>query len=175
MSYNERLQNIIQRYREADQPWPGTTKSIAAWAIANGLWQAQSATLINQCAVQLAKAMREEYFTDTQGRRVRAKHVVMFDGDGEQIPIWEDIRDASREHMELSFQQRRQRIVGDCRQLKTDVDSFNDNANRDEPVNLVFDFSVDVAELELVRSPRRPSITSSGDSSHAQAAAPRLS
>jgi hypothetical protein len=31
--------------------------------------------------------------------------------------------------MEIAFQQRRQQILGDCRQLKTDVDSYNDNYN----------------------------------------------
>ena len=30
---------------------------------------------IQRCAEDLAKAMREEYFTDAKGRRVRAKHL----------------------------------------------------------------------------------------------------
>lgn len=151
MSYNEQLQSIVRKYRDAHQPWPATTKTIASWAIANKLWHAQTSTLVTQCAEQLAKAMREEYVTDPQGRRVRAKHVAILEKDGEQLAIWEDIRSASREHMQLSFQQRRQQIVGDCRQLKADADSYNENANRAEPVNMVFDFTLDLAELELVK------------------------
>lgn len=67
--------------------------------------------------------MREEYITDRRGRRVRAKHPVRTRRGGEQITLWDDIRTAARPHMEMAFQQRRNQIVGECRQLKTDVDS----------------------------------------------------
>ena len=94
--------------------------------------------------------MREEYITDPQGRTVRAKHVARVERDGEQIPLWADIRTADRQHMEIAFQQRRQQIVGDCRQLKTDVDSYNENRNPGAAIQMVFDFTLDVAELEVV-------------------------
>lgn len=155
MSYSEQLQSIVRRYRSAGEPWPATTKTIAAWAIANRLWQPQRSTLVTQCAEQLAKAMREEYVTDPQGRRVRAKHVAIIEQNGEQMAFWADIRNAPREHMQLSFQQRRHQIVGDCRQLKADVDSFNDNSTKEEPINMVFDFTLDLAELELANKKRR--------------------
>jgi len=99
--------------------------------------------------------MREEYVTDPQGRRVRAKHVAIIEQNGEQMAFWADIRNAPREHMQLSFQQRRHQIVGDCRQLKADVDSFNDNSTKEEPINMVFDFTLDLAELELANKKRR--------------------
>ena len=51
--------------------------------------------------------------------------------------------------MEAAFQQRRQQIVADCRQLKVDVDSYNHNQNVGRPIQMVFDFSLDLAELEL--------------------------
>ncbi len=78
--------------------------------------------------------MREEYFTDPQGRRVRAKHVARQPQNGKQISLWSDMRIATRDHMEIAFQQRRQQIVGDCHQLKNDVDSYNDNLNPGEPI-----------------------------------------
>jgi len=34
--------------------------------------------------------------------------------------------------MEIAFQQRRQQILGECRQLKTDVDNYKDNYNSGE-------------------------------------------
>ena len=92
--------------------------------------------------------MREEYVTDPQGRRVRAKHVAIVDRAGEQLPLWADILTATREHMQIAFQQRRQQIVGDCRQLKADVDSYNENYNDALPIQMVFDFTEDVEELE---------------------------
>ena len=45
-----------------------------------GLWAPQPSALIRQCAEELSRAMREEYVTDPQGRRVRAKHVATLDG-----------------------------------------------------------------------------------------------
>lgn len=149
MSVNDHLQRIVRMYEQSGEDVPATANQMAAWAISKGLWSPQPSTMIAQCAEQLARAMREEYVTDPQGRRVRAKHVAMIERDGEQLALWTDIRSASREHMQISFQQRRQQIVGDCRQLKNDVDSFNDNANADRPINMVFDFTFDLAELEL--------------------------
>jgi hypothetical protein len=60
------------------------------------------------------------------------------------------MRTASREHMEIAFQQRRQQIVGDCRQLKADLDSYNDNYNSGEWLQMVFDFTNDLAEIEAL-------------------------
>jgi len=53
------------------------------------------------------------------------------------------------EHFIRSFGQRRQQIVGDCFQLKTDVVVYNEkNINR-EQIPLILDFTEDVAELQL--------------------------
>jgi hypothetical protein len=54
--------------------------------------------------------------------------------------------------MEPSFQQRRQGIVGDCRQLKTDVESYNDNQNKGELIQLILDFTDDMAEYEALKA-----------------------
>jgi len=49
--------------------------------------------------------------------------------------------------MEVAFQQRRHQIVADCKQLRTDVDSYNENANPGEPIQMIFDFTYDLAEI----------------------------
>lgn len=95
--------------------------------------------------------MRDEYIIDPQGRKVRAKHAATIKKGDEQETLWEDIRTGNREHMAVAFQQRRQQIVGDCHQLKTDVDSFNDNQNSEQPIQLCLDFTEDVAEIEAVK------------------------
>lgn len=41
-----------------------------------------------------------------------------------------------------------QQIVGDCVQLKTDVDVYNGRNPDKEPIQLVLDFTDDVAEIE---------------------------
>ena len=83
-SFVEQLQRIVRNYREDGQPWPASSRAIAAWDISQNLWQPQRGALINQCAEQLSRALREEYTTDAQGRRARTKHSARVEKDGEQ-------------------------------------------------------------------------------------------
>jgi len=148
-NYTKQLQKIVDAYIAAGQEWPASTHEIAAWAVHGGLWQPQRADVIDQCANQISRAMREEYITDPQGRTVRAKHVARTERGGEQIRLWADIRTADRKHLEIAFQQRRIQIVGDCRQLKTDLDSYNENHNIGEPIQMSINFTVDLEEFEF--------------------------
>ena len=148
----EQLQDIVNAYIDSGSPWPASAKTVAAWAILTKRWAPQSTNLIAQCADLLARAMRDEYIEDPQGRRVRAKHAARFERAPEQTPLWADIRSASREHMQIAFQQRRQQIVGDCHQLKIDADSYNQNSNPSAPIQLVFDFTRDLRDLEALES-----------------------
>ena len=146
-SFAEQLQGIVRNYRDHGQPWPASSRTLAAWAISNGLWQPQRGALISQCAAELSRALREEYINDSQGRRVRAKHSARVEKDGEQFILWDDIRTAPRSHMRIAFQQRRQQIVGNCHQLKMDADSFNESQYPSHPIQISFDFTRDQEEL----------------------------
>jgi hypothetical protein len=145
-TYNEQLQRIVTEYIEAGEEWPATARQIAAWAVREKLWTPHPSSLANQCAEDIAQAMREEYMVDPQGRKVRAKHAARV----EQGVLWADIRTASPDHMEIAFKQRRRQILGDCRQLKDDVDSFNENRISAEPIQMSFDFTKDLLELEAL-------------------------
>ena len=52
--------------------------------------------------------------------------------------------------MDVAFKQRREQVVGGCRQLKTDVDRYNENENDGDPIQMIFDFTLDLEELEAV-------------------------
>jgi hypothetical protein len=148
MSKQNQLEKIVREYRLAGGVWPTTSHAIARWAMANRRWEQPQDSALRQCAREISRAMRAEYVRDGSGRKVRVKHaVVLRDGDAQTV-LWDDIRTASRDHMEVSFQQRRERIVGDCKQLKTDVDSYNASHPAGDPLQIVFDFRNDLAELE---------------------------
>lgn len=147
-NYSKQMQEIVHKYRTSGEPWPASAKSIADWAILNGLWEMPAAAIRRRCADDVASAMREEYYKDSKNRRVRLLHPAPLFTAGEKTIVWDDIRTAKRGHMELSFQNRRGGIVGDCRQFKTDVDSYNDAHEDAEPIQVVFDFTMDLAELE---------------------------
>lgn len=150
MSYNEQMQHLANRYLQENGKVAATSREMAAWAIANGLWDAQPSVLIKQCAEDFSRAMREEYVKDPQGRRVRVKHYALTEQDGEQIPLWAAMRTATHEHMETAFQQRRRLIVSDCKQLKSDVASYNDNFNSGDAIQVCFDFTEDIEEAEII-------------------------
>ncbi len=149
MSYGDQLRRIVEDYQRAGEPWPATAREIAAWAVRQGLWRPQPGDLMTQCAHEIAGALREEYITDAQGRRVRAKHAATLKRNGKQATLWADIRSAPRAHMEVAFQQRRNLILGDCKQLKADADSYNDNMTPDNPIQTSFDFTEDLEEWEI--------------------------
>jgi hypothetical protein len=154
-THNEQLQQLVSRYKAAGEPWPATAHQIAEWAVQSKRWTPQHYTIIAQFADQISRAMREEYITDLQGRRVRAKHVARILRNGKQMALWVGIDDATpdhHKHMRIAFQQRRQQIVGDCQQLKTDVDSYNENNNPGGRISMVFDFTSDLEEAELLRN-----------------------
>ena len=67
-----------------------------------------------------------------------------------QRSLWADIETASPEHMRTAFEQRRQSIFGDVRQLKTDMDSYNENNNPtpDKPIQLSFNFDEDLRKSD---------------------------
>ena len=91
--------------------------------------------------------MREEYITDPQGRRVRKKHAIR---NNKQLAFWVDIEDpeTTTEQIEEALQARRAMVFTDCRQLKNDMDSYNENWNREDPIQMSFDFTEDLAESE---------------------------
>jgi hypothetical protein len=147
------LQDIVTRYRKSGETWPTTAKHIAAWALRQGHWKPPQKNLISQCALEISAAMRQEFFTDPQGRRVRRKHAFrdvheLLDGTHEQLFLWIDVLDAPTDQVEMAFQYSRKLIVGDCKQLKNDVDSFNDNNKEGAYIEVDFDFKPDLEEAE---------------------------
>jgi len=146
------MQEFVALYRKTKQPWPATAKDIAAWAIRKNLWEAPMVSKMDILANKLSDAMREQYITDPQGRRVRKLHAlrdieILPNGKHKQLTFWIDL-DAPFEDMRRALQQRRMQVLGDCRQLKTDVESYNDNNKYNATIQMVFDFTEDLIELE---------------------------
>jgi hypothetical protein len=97
-------------------------------------------------------AMREKYYTDRKGRRVRLLHPARLLAEGERHVLWDDIHMAAQPHMTLSIQNRRKGIIGDCHQFKIDVDSYNESHPEQEPIQIVFNFEMDLAGIEAAEA-----------------------
>jgi hypothetical protein len=143
------MQALSSDYQAATGSVTFKLSDVFTWAMQNDRWAPTTDAMRRQFCDDMVKALREEYIRDPQGRRIRAKHVIR--GEGETGYLWADIDTAPREHMVVAFDQRRDQIVADAAQLKTDVDSYNDNQNDGNPVQLSLDFTLSVLEYILGR------------------------
>lgn len=125
-----------------------STPEVARWAIANRKYAPEPADEVNRLSNKLAKALAHEHFTDPQGRSPRLMHAVTNRDGQTKMTFWYDIRSTSPDIMLRALQQRRAQNLADNLQLKIDQDSYNDNYNSGKPIQLVFDYTLDLIELE---------------------------
>lgn len=145
-TYNAQLQRAWHEYERTHGAVPATTREAVQWGVRNGLIELPETDPFAKLAEDMAKALREEYATDAKGRRYRVNHAVRVTKAGVQYTFWAMLKDAPREHMQKAFIQRREQIVGDCVQLATDVEVYNEMKSGEPPIPMLFDFRDDVAE-----------------------------
>lgn len=149
--YSNAVKEYVERYKaEVGSDGLIDPHEVAAWAYRNGLHKPSVKTVIDVIAADIAQVFREEYRVDRHGRRYRAKHAATKKQGNKTLSLWADLDDPSapHDHFVRSFGQRRQQIVGDCLQLKTDVDVYNDKRNPATPIQMPLDFTLDVEELQ---------------------------
>lgn len=137
---NEKLQQIWHRYDNDHQHRPTSAREAVEWAVAEGLIELPEMDPYDALAQDMAQALRTEYKTDAKGRRYRANHAVRVTKNGVQYTFWGIMGFASHDHMERAFTQRREQIIGDCVQLKTDVDVYNDENKEHPQIEMVLDY-----------------------------------
>ena len=151
-AYATQVKTYLERYKkEVGDDGLIDSHLVAEWAYKNGLHKPNTRTIIDAIAADISQVFREEYRTDKTGQRYRAKHAARSKKGGKTMSLWADIDDdmAPRDHFVRSFAQRRQQIVGDCFQLKTDVDVYNAKDPMQEAIQMHLDFTYDVEELQL--------------------------
>ncbi len=154
MSYNKQIQTHIEEYRRTVNNGPVTSREIALWLIRESKWEPSLDEAADILTRDVSDALRTQFTTDADGRRVRRKHAVRYketltDGTKQQLTLWYDIEIAPPHFMLQSFQQRREGIAGDCWQLKQDVDSYNKFHNNAAPIQMLLDFTEDMEERGL--------------------------
>jgi hypothetical protein len=148
---NEKLQRAWHRYDGDQKHQPTSARQAVEWAVAEGLLELPHIDPYDALASEMADALRAEIQTDEKGRRYRVNHAVRVTKGGVQYTFWGALGFAPHSHMEKAFAQRREQIVGDCVQLKTDVDVYNDmNRSKQVEIQLVLDFTDDVAERQAL-------------------------
>jgi hypothetical protein len=148
----EQLQKVWHKFDAERSHKPTSAREAVEWAVREGLLHLPEVDPYDVLAGQMSQALREEYAEDEQGRRYRVNHAVRVTKAGVQYTFWGVMGFASHDHMERAFTQRREQIIGDNVQLKTDVDVYNDlNRGKRPQIQLVLDYTEDVAEREVMR------------------------
>ncbi len=153
---HEKLQQAWHRYDGNQEHQPTSARQAVEWAVAECLLELPEIDPYDVLAGDMADALRAEIHTDEKGRRYRVNQGVRVTKGGVQYTFWGALGYAPHSHMEKAFAQRRDQIVGDCLQLKTDVDVYNDmNRGKQPDIQLVLDFADDVAERQQLEDLRK--------------------
>jgi hypothetical protein len=152
MSYAKRMRQYFREYEAAGNPMPADLNDVYEWARRTGRWEPPVELARRAFVEDMSRALREDYFTDDTGHRVRAMHPAAITRNGAQYHLWQDARTATHAHMSAAFAGRRNGVVGDLKQLKTDVDWYNRTFADRPDVQLVLNFEDDIAELEAAEA-----------------------
>ena len=150
----ERLQQVWHHYDDSHDHKPTSARQAVEWAVSEGLLELPSIDPYDVLAGDMAQALREEMDTDAKGRRYRVNHAMRVTKGGVQHTFWAVMGFAPHDHMERAFAQRRDHVIGELVQLKTDVDVYNDLQEGKHPeIQMELNFTEDVAEREAMKKP----------------------
>lgn len=155
MTKSEQLQQIWHKFDTERDHKPTSAREAIEWAVSEKLIELPEVDPYDILASQMSSALREEYKTDSKGRRYRVNHAMRVTKGGVQYTFWGVMGFASHDFMEKAFAWRRDQIIGDNLQLKIDVDVYNDMVRGNHPeIQLVLDYTDDVAERqEMMKVP----------------------
>lgn len=148
-NFQEQLLRIVEDYRASGAEWPATKEQIAEWAVQNERYEMTRAMAKRQCAEKIGRAMGLEHVKDRRGRSVRKYYAARVRENGQLVMKWDDWN-AERPFMEVAAANRRNQILGQCWQLKNDMDSYNERKCSDKPIQPDFNFNIDLEELSLL-------------------------
>jgi hypothetical protein len=149
ISRTERLLKAWHKCDSRQQHKPTTMRQAYEWAVADGLLELPEVDPLDVGAEQMANAVRAETRRDPLGRRYRVNHALRVTRSGIQYTFWGVMGFAPHEHMIKSLAWRRNLVIDDCFQLKTDVDVYNEMLDDEhQKFQLVLDFTDDIAERE---------------------------
>lgn len=150
MSRSKDLQRALHHYREVTGIKDVDMAAVTKFAVDRlGMELPKPVDPLERLEREFARAAREETRHDhSSGRPYRANHMFI-DSNGQRL--WLDVDDvAPRAKMLTALQLRREQMVGDAWQLSNDAEHWNAIHPRENPIQLVLDFSADVAEREAM-------------------------
>lgn len=143
MTRKERNIHNIRQFESEHSRKPFDLHEVYHWAVQKGLWSPPLDLAERRFVEEVSQDLREEYITDETGERVRYYHAVT---RGRQGALWANLDTGPKDHLFEGFTQRRKQSLGDCRQLRSDIDYCNRNRFSEAPIQMSFNFDADLAE-----------------------------
>ncbi len=147
-TFNEQVERAWDEWEAMTGDRAGDPDAFVAWALEHRKIAPRPQDVRKILRGQVVDALRQLMRTDEDGITYRAKQCIRTYDEGLQLSLWFDTDRATRSLMAKATAQKRKSIVDDCYRAKCDVDHFNNTHPDEEPINLVLDFTDDVAELE---------------------------
>jgi hypothetical protein len=157
VTYRKRLTTAFHDYEDFIGR-PGTLRDAIDWGIETGRIAIPQIDPKAALIDDLKDALRAETRIDNDGREYRVNAAVKYTSEGGvQEGWWGDVdRKTTPDEFQVeNFSQRRKGIVADCAKLQDDVDHFNAKRDPSKWVQLVLDFTDDVAEEKEKRKTRK--------------------
>ena len=142
----EELQRLWREFEDEHDHKAASAREVIDWAVLNRGLRLPRVDPRDVAAERMSRALREQYATDSKGRRYRVNHAMRVTKNGVQLTIWGILGYAPHIHMQRAFTQRREQVIGDLVQLAVDVEVYNEKIPEDKHIQLVLDFADDVAE-----------------------------
>lgn len=127
MDYNTRMNDIMQEWQIEHGVETIDLDAASVWAVETERYQRKPPTMQQMCKQDMRRALQQSHYTDAQGNKVRTKHAVKIDFEGEQLRLYIDIRTAKPDIMQKSFDQNWERIANDVKRHSIDTQSYDNN------------------------------------------------
>ncbi len=151
---DEKIRKICDQFRKENENKPFNIDEVVVWAVNKKLLDLPE--INNILEMQFKKLHKEVYDVVSNeyglhnNKKYRKNRVVKTDKkDGTSGFLWDSVDTCSRDHMWGSVKQQREQVVSEMLQMKIDVDVWNDIHQNEELIQLVLDFTDDIAEREV--------------------------
>lgn len=152
MTKRQERQRFIRHYKDTTGERELDMHKVAEFAKSMGWKMPKPPSEIDLLAKQFAEAASAETGTNRKtGRPYRVYHAVPAGGGQQNLFVYVDIHDATRNQMQKSCVMRREQMVNDGLQLSFDMEHWNSLNPAQEPLDLPMDLAMDIEIAKAAR------------------------
>lgn len=155
MSRREQNIKLVTEFEQEHSRSPFDLHEVYDWAKANGKWSAPKDFEAKKFVEEVGQALREEHFIADDGEPIRTYHANLRIVNGRQQWLWAHWEYLTREFFEEGVQLRRKQGYDVVKQINRDVNYLNRTRFADNPVQLSFNYDIDLAEDEALKNTKR--------------------